>query len=163
MIYEQEQNRKDEGGLLKIFLIAVAAGIAFTAGLARGSTPQEKENEKAVLEFYERAINQKDFAAAAKYLGPRYIQHNQTAADGGEGLENFIKFLKEKYPASHSEIKRVFADGDYVILHVHAVRSPGSRGMAVVDIFRLQDGKIAEHWDVHEDLAEKPANANGMF
>jgi predicted SnoaL-like aldol condensation-catalyzing enzyme len=57
----------------------------------------------------------------------------------------------------------VFADGDYVILHVHAVREPGTRGNAIVDIFRLEDGKIVEHWDVVQPIPEKAANANGMF
>jgi predicted SnoaL-like aldol condensation-catalyzing enzyme len=69
---------------------------------------------------------------------------------------------QEKFPASRSEIKRVFADGDYVILHVHAVREPGTRGNAIVDIFKLEDGKIVEHWDVVQPIPEKAANANGM-
>jgi predicted SnoaL-like aldol condensation-catalyzing enzyme len=128
-----------------------------------GNEAQKENNKKVVLAFYEQAINQKDFAAASKYLGPRYFQHNQRAADGAEGLKNFVAFLKDRFPRSHSTIKRVFVDGDYVILHVHAVREPGTRGMAVVDIFRLDKGKIVEHWDVHEDIIENPANGNGMF
>ncbi len=124
---------------------------------------QQENNKKTVLEFYDKAINQKDFEAASKYLGTRYVQHNQNAADGAGGLAGFIRLLLDKYPKAHSEIKRVFADGDYVILHVHAVREPGTRGVAIVDIFRLKDGKIVEHWDVHEDISEKPANSNGMF
>src|SRR5574341_897414 len=102
-------------------------------------------------------------AAAARFLGPRYIQHNQRAADGIEGLRNFISFLREKYPASRSEIKRVFVADDYVVLHVHAVRVPKTPGIAIVDIFRLESGKIVEHWDVHEEVLEKAANTNGMF
>ncbi len=78
-------------------------------------------------------------------------------------MKAFIFLLREKFPKSHSEIKRIFTDGDYVLLHVHAVREPGTPGMAVVDIFRLEKGKIVEHWDVHEDILEKAANANGMF
>jgi len=120
-------------------------------------------NKKIVQEFYELAVNKKDFEAASKYLGQRYIQHNQQAADGAEGLKDFIRFLRTKYPYAHSEIKRIFADGDYVILHVHAIRVQGTRGVAIVDIFRLQDGRIVEHWDVHEDILEKAANPNGMF
>jgi predicted SnoaL-like aldol condensation-catalyzing enzyme len=120
-------------------------------------------NKKNVVEFYEKAINQKDFDAASKYLGSRYIQHNPTAPDGAEGLKGFIGFLKSKFPGSKSEIKRVFAEGDYVILHVHAVREPGTRGRAIVDIFRLENGKIVEHWDVVQDIPEKAANSNGMF
>ena len=109
------------------------------------------------------AINKKDFAAASKYLGPHYIQHNPTAPDGAEGLKGFIEFLRAKFPDSRSEIKRAFADGDYVILHVHSVREPGTRGRAIVDIFRLENGKVVEHWDVIQDIPEKAANANGMF
>jgi len=122
-----------------------------------------ERNKKNVVEFYEQAINKKDFDAASKYLGPRYIQHNPVAPDGAEGLKGFIGFLRSKFPDSKSEIKRVFAEGDYVILHVHSVREPGTRGRAIVDIFRLENGKIVEHWDVAQDVPEKAANANGMF
>ena len=120
-------------------------------------------NKKTVVEFYELAINRKDFDAASKHLGPRYIQHNPVAADGAEGLKGFIGFLRSKFSDSKSEIKRVFAEGDYVILHVHAVREPGTRGRAIIDIFRLENGKIVEHWDVAQDVPEKAANSNGMF
>jgi predicted SnoaL-like aldol condensation-catalyzing enzyme len=120
-------------------------------------------NKKTVLEFYEAGLNQKDFEAAAKFFGPRYVQHNPTAPDGIEGFKAFLGFLREKFPDSHSEIKRAFADGDYVILHVHSVREKGSRGRAIVDIFKLEGGKIVEHWDVAQDVPEKAANSNGMF
>ena len=65
---------------------------------------------------YEKAINQKDFEAAAKYFGNRYVQHNPNAPDGIEGFKTFLGFLREKFPQSRSEIKRVFADGDYVMV-----------------------------------------------
>ena len=120
-------------------------------------------NKKTVLEFYEAGLNKKDFEAAAKYFGPKYIQHNPGAPDGTEAFEAFVNFLKEKFPNSHSEIKKVFADGDFVVLHVHAVREPGTRGRAIVDIFRLEDGKIVEHWDVAQDIPEKMPHNNGMF
>ncbi len=147
----------------RIFLLSAASIFAFMTNAVFGADSRQELNKKIVTEFYEKAINQKDAEGAAKYLGSKYIQHNQGAADGAEGLKRFILFLREKYPDAHSEIKRVFADGDYVILHVHAVREPGTRGAAVIDIFRLQDGKIVEHWDVHENISASPANANGMF
>jgi predicted SnoaL-like aldol condensation-catalyzing enzyme len=124
---------------------------------------QQEINKQNVIAFYNQAINQKDFEAASKYLGPRYTQHNPTAVDGPEGLEKFIKFLRDHYPNAHSEIKRVFADGDYVILHVHSVRELGTRGRAIFDLFKLENGKIVEHWDAVQDIPEKSANANGMF
>jgi len=120
-------------------------------------------NKKVVVDFYEKGLNQKDYDAAAKHFGPRYIQHNPNAPDGPEGFKGLVTFLKEKFPNSKSEIKRVFAEGDYVILHVHSVREPGQRGRAIVDIFRLENGKIVEHWDVVQDVPEKAANTNTMF
>jgi predicted SnoaL-like aldol condensation-catalyzing enzyme len=148
----------------RLTLMLVAAILALTVHLAYGADPQHLEmNKKNVVEFYEKAINQKDFEAASKYMGPRYIQHNPGAPDGHEGLKGFLKFLREKFPNSRSEIKRVFAEGDYVILHVHAIREPGTRGSAIVDIFRLENGKVVEHWDVIQPIPEKPANSNTMF
>ena len=120
-------------------------------------------NKKAVVEFYDLALNKKDFDAASKFFGPKYIQHNPGAPDGIEGFKGFVNFLREKFPNSHSEIKKALADGDYVILHVHAVREPGTRGRAIVDIFRLENGKIVEHWDVAQDIPEKMPHNNGMF
>ena len=130
---------------------------------AQAETAQQEANKKTVLEFYEAAINQKDFDKAAPYIGSRYTQHNPNAADGPEGLKRFLAFLREKFPQAHSEIKQVFAEGDYVILHVHAVREPGTRGNAIIDIFKLETGKIVEHWDVVQPIPEQSANGNGMF
>jgi predicted SnoaL-like aldol condensation-catalyzing enzyme len=128
-----------------------------------GNAPQEQANKKVVLDLYEKGINQKDFEAAAKDLGPHYIQHNPRAKDGAEGFKAFINFLKAKLPNYHSDIKKVFADGDYVILHVHNVPAPGQRGAAIVDIFRLENGKVVEHWDVRQEIPEQSANNNTMF
>jgi predicted SnoaL-like aldol condensation-catalyzing enzyme len=150
--------------MTRIALTLAAATLALTALAASVADAQQQEqNKKAVVEFYDKAINQKDFEAASKYMGSRYTQHNPNAADGPEGLKAFLGFLKEKFPTSRSEIKRVLADGDYVILHVHAVREPGTRGNAIIDIFKLENGKIVEHWDVVQPIPEKAANTNGMF
>jgi predicted SnoaL-like aldol condensation-catalyzing enzyme len=145
-------------------ILALVALLALTAApVGAADAQQQEQNKKAVVEFYEKALNQKDFDAASKYLGPRYTQHNPNAPDGPEGLKTFLQVLKEKFPNSRSEIKRVFADGDYVILHVHAVREPGTRGNAIIDIFKLENGKVVEHWDVVQPIPEKAANSNGMF
>ncbi|HXD14416.1 MAG TPA: nuclear transport factor 2 family protein [Xanthobacteraceae bacterium] len=143
-------------------LVAVAV-IAFAPAAFAADAKQMEENKKAVTAFYDAAINQKDFEAAAKFIGPRYVQHNPRAADGPEGLKAFLGVLREKFPDYHSEIKRVFADGDYVILHVHNVPMPGARGAAIVDIFKLEGGKIVEHWDVRQEIPEQSANSNTMF
>lgn len=56
-----------------------------------------------------------------------------------------------------------FVDGEPVIVHVHAMREPGTRGNAIVDIFKLENGKIVEHWDVTQAIPEKTASGNPMF
>jgi predicted SnoaL-like aldol condensation-catalyzing enzyme len=138
--------------------LRAAAAPAYAAGPA-----EPGKNEQVVRDFYEAAINQKNFEAASKFLGPQYIQHNPTAGDGAEGLKNFIQTLRDKLPNYHSRIVRAFNDGDFVILHVHNQREPNTRGFAIVDIFRLLNGKIVEHWDVRQEIPETAANTNSMF
>lgn len=124
---------------------------------------QQEANRQVVLKFYEAGLNRKDADAALQYVGPRYVQHNPNAADGPQGFRQFIAFLRDKYPDSHSDIVTSFVDGDHVILHVRAVREPGTRGNAIVDIFKLENGKIVEHWDVTQAIPEKTASGNPMF
>lgn len=142
-----------------VFALVVVPVVSF----AQTHTTQEETNRQAVLSFYEKGLNQKDADAALKFVGDRYIQHNPNAADGPEGFRKFVGFLRDKFPQSHSEIKRSLVDGDFVILHVHAVREPGTRGNAIVDIFRLENGKIVEHWDAVQPIPETSANTNTMF
>jgi predicted SnoaL-like aldol condensation-catalyzing enzyme len=145
--------------------ILVVAFLAF-AGIALAGpvfAADLEANKKVVVDFYEKALNQKDFDAAVKYIGPRYTQHNPTGGDGPQAFKSFIAFLKEKFPNSNNEIKRVIAEGDMVVLHVHSVRTPGERGRAIAEFFKVEDGKIVEHWDVIQDVPEKSANQNTMF
>ena len=122
-----------------------------------------EKNKAIVRAFYEAAINRKDFAAAAELVGPTYTQHNPRIADGVPGLAQFVTALRTDFPALHAEVKQLFAEGDYVIGHVHGVRVPGGPGTAIVDIFRLQDGRIVEHWDVMQPIPDESLNPNGMF
>ena len=147
---------------LTLLLTALALLTATPAAFA-ADAKQMEDNKKTIAAFYDAVLNQKDFDKASQYLGSRYTQHNPIAADGPEGLKGFIGFLKEKFPSNRSEIKPIFADGDFVIVHVHAVREPGTRGNAIIDIFKLENGKVVEHWDAVQPIPEKSANTNGMF
>ena len=150
--------------MVRPMLAAIACALLAAAPCARAASLEEMEaNKRTVVAFEDAALNQKDFAAASKHLGSRYTQHNPNAADGREGLRDYIAFLKDKFPGNRSEIKRIFADGDYVIVHDHAVREPGTRGLAIVNIYKLESGKVVEHWDVIQPVPEKPANNNGKF
>jgi predicted SnoaL-like aldol condensation-catalyzing enzyme len=148
---------------MKNILVSVLfLGSIVSAGNSFADENQEL-NKKLVSEFYQKAINEKNFNAARSYMGPWYIQHNPLAKDGIEGFKQFIEYLKQTYPQSHSEIKRVIAQDDYVVLHVHSIKEPGTRGQAIIDVFRLENNKIVEHWDVIQSIPEIAANSNGMF
>ncbi|MBN1567527.1 MAG: ester cyclase [Acidobacteria bacterium] len=155
--------------LVSLSFLAVALGISWAQfkNIPFSPKPVSREimeaNKKAALEFYDLAINKKDYEAASKYIGADYIQHNPLVGDGKDGFKAFLAMLKRDFPQSHSEVKRVFADGDYVIIHVHSIRVPGARGRAIFDCFRFDNGKVVEHWDTIQDIPEKSANTNGMF
>jgi len=121
-------------------------------------------NKANTVAFHTKAVFEGDVATAFRlYGGTPYRQHNPLIGDGEEGLRKFVAAMRASRPDAHGEIKRVFADGDYVILHVHNVPTPGSRGNAIVDIFRLENGKVVEHWDVRQEIPEQSANSNTMF
>lgn len=124
---------------------------------------QEDANKKLVLDFYQRFFGDKDISAADKYLAPSYKQHNPLAATGRDAVKKFFTpfFANPAIPKSKIDVRRVAADGDLVWLHIRSKTTGSER--AVVDIFRVQNGKIVEHWDVIQPVPAKSANNNTMF
>ena len=122
-------------------------------------------NKDIVVAFYKRALFEGQVEDAFRlYAIPAYRQHNPLIEDGMEGVKKFVAWIIANHPNARGEIKRIFADGDHVILHSHwhgLSDNPG--GEAVVDIFRLEGGKVVEHWDVIQPIPETSANANTMF
>jgi predicted SnoaL-like aldol condensation-catalyzing enzyme len=129
--------------------------------------PSEKArlaaNKRLVLAFYERIIGRKDFEAGRKYMGATYKQHSPYATDGHEGLAAFVKFFRENFPQHRYEVKKVIAEGDMVVLHLHGMGGMNPFGEQVVDFFRVKNGKVVEHWDVIQPIPEKSDNPNGIF
>ena len=121
-------------------------------------------NKQMVRDFYETAFNlHKPREAAAKYLGRIYRQHNPMAGDGPEAFVNFVTAYAQANPQLHIDIKRIIAEGDLVVTHSHLTLYAQDRGMAVADIFRVENGKIVEHWDVIQAIPAESANNNTMF
>lgn len=120
-------------------------------------------NKKLVLAFYDAMIGRKDFEAGRQYMGATYKQHAPYATDGHEGLRAFVDWFRTSFPNHRYEIKRVIAEGDFVMLHVHGTGGPNPHGEAVVDIFRVENGKVVEHWDIIQPIPAKQDNPNGMF
>ena len=97
-----------------------------------------------------------------KHVGEPYIQHNPNILDGREAA---IEMLEPKFsPATASfAVKRILVDGDLAAIHLHARLSTEYPGGAVVDMFRLEDNKIVEHWDVLQPVPTECVNPHPMF
>jgi predicted SnoaL-like aldol condensation-catalyzing enzyme len=124
-----------------------------------------EENKKVVLTFEDLAFVKKDLDKAVELFSEDYIQHNPQVPDGKEGFKGGIGWLFGENPKLRKEKVRIIAEANMVVVHSKAwmnADDPKSM-MSIMDIYRLEDGKIAEHWDVLQAVPEKPANDNGMF
>ncbi|EOV8839689.1 nuclear transport factor 2 family protein [Cronobacter dublinensis] len=147
---------------MAVFLVAASL---FTANGAVASARQsdvEEANRQRVITFYDRFFNQHD-TAAADVVADDYRQHNPEVPDGKAPFVNYFSGFFRDNPQSRAKVIRSAADGDLVWLQVHSTNGSHDRGQAVLDIFRVKDGKIVEHWDIIQDVPEKAANANTMF
>ena len=139
--------------------------ILSSTSLSYASEPGQLENNKAlVVDFYEMAfVERKGVEAAMRYLSEDYIQHNPYTATGRQAFIDYVGTWAKEKPNAYSEIIRVIAEGDLVVVHVHDRLNKEDRGSAVVDIFRVENDKIVEHWDVIQAIPEKDYSGNTMF
>lgn len=128
-----------------------------------GHSPAELANLALVSAVYEQVLGPLDSAQVDRYFRADYIQHSPMAETGADGLKRFLDWARGHSPEAVHHVKRLFVDGDHVIAHVHVVIEPGTPGNAVIDIFRVEGGKIAEHWDAGQPVPTSSANSNGMF
>ncbi|CAN7235842.1 nuclear transport factor 2 family protein [Mesorhizobium sp. LjRoot246] len=122
-----------------------------------------ERNKATVLDFIEKSVNQGNIDAASVHFGESYTQHNPNIADGVQGFREYLQQLRQAFPLVQGEVKRIFADGDFVIVHMHARREPEEAGLAIVDFFRLAEGKLVEHWEVRQPIVESNLHANAMI
>jgi predicted SnoaL-like aldol condensation-catalyzing enzyme len=126
-------------------------------------TAAEQANLDLVLAMYRDVLMPMDSARVDDYIVPGYIQHSSLAEAGVAALKAFLDFVRVQSPDATHNLKRAFVDGDHVVVHHHVIRHADDPGMAVVDIFRVEGGRIVEHWDVLQDVPEKPVNPLPMF
>ena len=123
----------------------------------------EQRNHDLVMGLFAEVLNPLDSSAVDRFIAPDYIQHSQLAAPGRDALKAFLDFARTQSPDAVHDIKRSFVEGDHVIVHYHVRRTPDDVGLAVMDIFRIENGLIAEHWDVLQDVPTQSPNPNSMF
>jgi predicted SnoaL-like aldol condensation-catalyzing enzyme len=123
----------------------------------------EQRNHDLVMGLFVEVLNPLDSSAVDRFIAPDYIQHSQLAEPGREALKTFLDFAKLQSPDAVHDVKRSFVEGDHVIVHYHVRRTQDDPGLAVIDIFRVENGLIAEHWDVLQDVPTRSPNPNSMF
>ena len=139
---------------------------ATTTEVSAADANQQKEeaNKKLVSDFLQSLFGDKDSTAIDKYIADNIIQHSPLLHDGKQGFKNdFIPYLKRPDMAKTKvDIKHIAADGDKVWTMVRDV-APNGKVFARIDIFKVENGKISEHWAVEQAEPKESANKNTMF
>ena len=158
--------------ILMLILLAVCfAGGVWVERNHLSSAATEERNRAVVLRYMQEFINQRDMNALDEVMVADWIAHNPTEGNGRDALKELAAGWFQQFPELHADVKRVFADGDFVMAQTHYTINAGDRGNdwapgsgATVDTFRLEDGKIVEHWDVvQRPIPEGSVNGNSMF
>lgn len=122
-----------------------------------------EKNKELVLRFLNEFMIEHKVEVLDELLGPTYTQHNPVIDDSKEGLIAFFQGFWKKYPNPGYYLKRIIAENDLVAIHYHWVPEPGVFERAIVDIFRIENERLVEHWDVVQQIPEKSVNKHPMF
>jgi predicted SnoaL-like aldol condensation-catalyzing enzyme len=123
------------------------------------SDSKTERNKAIVLEAFDTLFNKRDCAAAKRFWSDRYIQHSAHIAPGREGLFDLVQSLPETL---RYENQLIVAEGDYVIAHGRFSGHGRPAAWIAADVVRLEDGKLAEHWDVLQDEATRAQSVSGL-
>jgi predicted SnoaL-like aldol condensation-catalyzing enzyme len=119
------------------------------------TTPDQ--NKALVLEAFDTLFNQRDYEAAARFWSETYIQHSAHIAPGRDGLFNLVRGLPDTL---HYEHGLILAEGDFVFVHSRYSGQPTP--LIAADMVRIEDGRLAEHWDVLQDEVTRAASKSGL-
>jgi len=125
--------------------------------MSKTTTPEQ--NKALVLEAFNTLFNKRDYEAAERFWSPDYLQHSAHIGPGRAGLFELVKAA----PATlKHEPGLILANGDYVILHGRFSGHGQPRNWIVADILRIENGLLAEHWDVIQDEVSKANSVSGL-
>jgi predicted SnoaL-like aldol condensation-catalyzing enzyme len=123
------------------------------------ATTTEQSNKALVLEAFDTLFNKRDYAAAERFWSPSYIQHSKHIAPGRHGLFGLVKASPQ---TMRYENGTILAEGNLLMLHGRFSGLGLPANWIVVDIVRLENGLLAEHWDVIEDEATRETSVSGL-
>jgi predicted SnoaL-like aldol condensation-catalyzing enzyme len=140
------------------------AQTAATKPTVAHSAEQARQNKALVLKAYQELFGDHDLGALDRYWAATYIQHNPYITDGTDSVKQYVQKLGLlNAPKSKVEFLRVAAEGDLVFLQTRQPAMRGNPEMVIVDIFRVEKGKIAEHWDVMQAVPADAVNKRPMY
>lgn len=123
---------------------------------------QEEENKQLASKAYQRIFGDLDTHAIDEYMSRHFIQHNPTIADGPDGVRALVQMLTSQgVPKQKIEFKHILAEDDIVFLHSRYQMA--GKEWRFVDIYRIENGKLAEHWDAMQQMPDERANKNPLF
>ncbi|MEM7501022.1 MAG: nuclear transport factor 2 family protein [Pseudomonadota bacterium] len=149
-------------GTASTLLVALAIGACQSDRDLKEAT--EEANLAKAVYCMDLLENQLDMETAdSACFAERYTQHSPHVPDGRDAVVEFFTQRIERFPESTIDIKRAVAKDDLVWIHLHSKRTRDSLGSAVIHIFRMEDGKFAEHWGVGQAVPEEAMHDNTMF
>ena len=123
---------------------------------------QEETNKQLAITAYQRIFGDLDATGVDQYMSSTFIQHNPTTPDGPEGVKALLQMLiSQGVPKQKIVFKHVVAEGDTVFLHSRYEMEV--KELRFIDIYRIEDGKLAEHWDAMMPMPDERGNNNSMF
>ena len=123
---------------------------------------QAEANKQIAITAYQRIFGDLDITGVDEYLSKDFIQHNPTIADGPEGVKTLVQMLVSKeIPKQKIEFKHIVAEGNIVILHSRYEMA--GKEWRFIDIYRVANSKIVEHWDAMMQMPDNRANNNPLF
>ena len=149
----------------------IALALALAAGGARANGPHDAETRAIAKDFVQTLFVQHDVKRAyGKYMTADFIQHNPEIKNGLAGDDEFLEGRREREPEKYLPVEQwrdvidhVMVDDKYFAVHHHVYTSPTDRGRVFLDIWRVENGKLVEHWDVIQPVPEKTASGNPMW
>ena len=117
------------------------------------------QNKALVLDAFDALFNKRDYDAAEHFWSDRYIQHSAHIGPGRDGLFDLIRSVPDTL---RYENQLIVAEGDYVIAHGRFSGHGRPAAWIAADVVRIEDGKLAEHWDVLQDEATEAESVSGL-
>ena len=148
--------RKALGLAVAGLLLGSAVAAQADAAPEPARTREEAANAALLRGWYESVLGPLDPEPVDRFLAPDFVQHSKLAQPGPEGVKAFVRQMRVLWPKPRLTIQRIFADGDFVIGQVHQERFEGDPGLNIVNVYRVENSRLKEHWGTLQPVDGNP-------